>query len=363
MRRQGRRSTLLGYLYAYVLRRRTYVWVGIGLAGVVGGLLIYSSTLQDYGRNLGLNLSADLIGTIIVLFTVSPLLERGERRGDSVRENFDHNEFIRNAADARRRIAIMELWTDLLQGGYQKPFLDSLRTALRQNARVRILLLNPDARAAEQRADDLLQQTNVVGDILENLRILHTFISTEVPERHRGNIEVRVYSALPPVQLYRTDEQLVVSFYPTNITSWNATQYVTSPDSQLGTFVSAKFDELWEARSTRSIEQFREITVQVVSDTAGKTYQTRFIPLGHATYVNGHDIIADYATNGIGGLAVQTFDDNVQGIPDVRGPFLLEAADVVAADYATVQELFHRKYGSNHDLVFKLVQSDPEPLT
>ena len=345
----------MSYLWAFVLRRRAYVWVGVLLLAVVGGLLLYSSPLQDYWRNLGLNLGADLIGTIIVLFTVSPLLARGEHLGDSVRENFDHHEFIRNTADARRRVTIMELWTDLLQGGYRKPFLESLRAALKQNARVRILLLNPDARAAEQRADDLLRRTNVVGDILENLRLLHGFISSEVPERQRGNIEVRVYSALPPVQLYRTDEQLVVSFYPTNITSWNATQYVTSPDSQLGTFVSAKFDELWEARSTRSLEQFRETTMRVVSDAAAKVYRMRFVTLGQATYVSGHNLLADYATNGIGGLSVRVYDDNVQGDPDVRGPFSLAPVDDTAEDHLTVQELFGRKYGHDHDLVFKLV--------
>lgn len=331
----------------------------MGLLAVVVLLLAVSRSLPDYGKNLSLNLGADLIGTIVVLFAVSPFLARAETQRDSVRENFDRGGFVRQAADARAEILMLELWTDLLQKGYQDSFLNSLRAALRQQVKIQILLLSPDARAAEQRSDDLLRQTNVVGDILDNLRILYEFVYTGIPEVHRRNIDVRVYSALPPVQMYRVDTQVIVSFYPVNVTSWNATQYLTSPDSQLGKFVGDKFDELWKARSTRTLEQFWKTTVIVSSGANETTYSVGFVVSDEDTFISGQRIVEDNAENGIAGLVLQTVDDNVTGESAVRGRFSLVSVDATLETYATVRTLFHRKYGRGDHVILKLVEAPP----
>lgn len=345
------------YVWAYLHRRRAYVSIAVGLGAVVALLLLFSSSLPDYGKNLSLNLGADLIGTIIVLFAVAPFLARGDRQRESVRESFDRPGFVRQIADARREIQILELWTDLLQENYQDRVLAALRAALKQQVKIRILLLSPDAHAAEQRADDLLRQTNVIGDILDNLRILHGFVYADIPEVHRRNIDVRIYSALPPVQMYQVDRQVVVSFYPVNVISWNATQYLTSPDSQLGQFVGDKFDELWKARSTRSLDQFWETTVVTRSGADEKRYRSGYVTFDEDVYVSGQRIVADHAENGISGLTVRTVHGNVTGEPDVRGPYSFVSVDASAKDHATVRELFRRKYGQDHHVVLKLVET------
>src|SRR5262249_42328741 len=157
---------------------------------------------------------------------------RAELRRDSVLERFDHSKFIRQVAAARHRVFILELWTDLLQGSYAQPFLDALEEALRRGVEVRMLLLSPYARAAQQGADAVRRQTNVVENIRDNLRTLHK-LRRGLPGWQRDNMEVRVYKALPPVQMYRVDDHVVVSFYPVNVTSWNAAQYQTNPQAQL----------------------------------------------------------------------------------------------------------------------------------
>jgi hypothetical protein len=355
---EGSRPRRPNYVWAYLQRRRAYLWIAVALGAIVALLLVWSASLPDYGKNLSLNLGADLIGTIIVLFAVSPFLARGDRQNESVRDNFDRTGFIRQAADAKREIQILELWTDLLQESYRERFLDALRDALKQRVRIRMLLLSPDARAAEQRADDLLRQTNVIGDILDNLRILHGFVHADIPEAHRGDIEVRVYSALPPVQMYQVDKQVIVSFYPVNVTSWNATQYLTSPESQLGQFVGDKFDELWRARSTRTLEQFWKITVITVSGSDEKRYHVGFVTYDEEVYISGQRIVADNAENGVGGLAVQTIEGHVAGEPDVRGPYSLvpvdASADATAKIHQTVGELLARKYGRDHYVILRL---------
>jgi hypothetical protein len=351
-------------------RRRTYLWLAVGLLVVVAILLVYSWPLQDWGKNLALNLSADLIGTIIVLFTVSPLLARAETQGEHVRDSFDRGGFIRQAADARRQILILELWTDMLGEAYREKFLKALHSALKQQVSIRMLLLSPDGRAAEQRADDLSQKTNVAGDILDNLRIMHEFVRREIPEVFRQNIDIRVYSALPPVQMYQVDTQVVVSFYPVNVTSWNATQYLTSPESQLGRFVGEKFDELWGARSTRTLDQFWETTVIVGSGVNGtanahhngdeRQYSVRFVTLHERVYVGGRSIIADHAEKGISGLTARSVDGNVTGTSDERGPFSLVRVDSAAEEYRGVQDLFRHKYGQEHQVFLELVEPRAE---
>lgn len=343
-------------MWAYLQRRRLYIWIAVVLLVVAGSLLWYSRSLPDYGKNLSLNLGADLIGAIIVLFAVSPFLARAEIQGDTVRDGFDRGRFIKNASDAKNEIFILELWTDLLQGGYQDKFLNALQDALRQKVRIRILLLSPYGHAAEQRADDLLRRTDVAGDILDNLRILYEFVYGRIPDAHRRYIEVRIYSALPPVQMFKVDNQVIVSFYPVNIISWNATQYLTTPDSQLGKFVGDKFDELWEARSTRTLKQFREMRVITASAAdEEKTYLVEFVMSGEDIYISGQRIVADHAENGIAGLTLQIVDENVTGESGVRGPFALLSPDTALDGYASVPEVFQRKYGRDHHVILKLV--------
>lgn len=351
-----RRYAVPGYIWAYMQRRWYYLTIIAFLIATVAILLMVSSSLPDYGKNLSLNVAADLIGTIAVLFLIAPFIERAELRRDSVLERFDHRAFIRQAADARHRILILELWTDLLQGEYERPFLKSIREALAQDVEVRMLLLDPDASAAEQRADDLRRQTNVVDNIMANLRCLHEFVH-DLPVQLAQNIKIRVYSALPPVQMYRVDDRVVVSFYPVNVTSWSATQYQTNPRAQLGTFVGTKFDELWEAGSTRTLDQFRTVTIMIDTGVEEISYRVQFVTLREGTYVSGQEIVTVHLETGIDRPPVRVVSCNSQGEQEVSGLHSLVALGARSQGHAITRELFGRKYGpGKHQVILKLVE-------
>jgi hypothetical protein len=357
-RRPPRRS----YRLAYLGRRRYYLAVAAGLAVVAGVLVWISSSLADWGRNLSLNIAADLVGTIIVVFLIGPVIERTELHRESVLERFDHRDFIRQVADARHRVQVLELWMDLLQGGYERPFLGALRSALEQAVEVRFLLLDPDARAAEQRADDLLRQTNVVENIMGNLTRLDEF-RRGLPEPLRQHMDVRIYSALPPVQMYRVDDHVIVSFYPVNVTSWNAAQYQTTPQAQLGTFVGTKFDELWDATNTRTLDQFRAVTLETAAGGDRRAYRVRFVHRDAALYVGGQEIAASHLEHGIRDLPVRVIDGNAKGEHEVSGPYRLAPLDVSLPERGSVAELFRRKYGPDgNDVILKVVAPPADPV-
>lgn len=356
----GRRTGWLSFFWRYLRHRRYYVAIAGVLAVVTALLLIAAGGVADYGRNLALNLGADLIGTIVVLFLIAPMIERGDRGRDAVLDRFDHKAFIRQSRDSRQRIMVLELWLDLLQGGYRETFTAALRDAVEREVELRILLLDPDAAAARQRADDL-GRTNVVTNILENLQRLDEF-RRGLPDRLRRFVDIRVYSALPPVQMYRVDDHIIVSFFPVNMTSWNAAQYQTNPGAQLGTFVCSKFDELWEAENTRTLDQFRAVTVQVGAGEQTHHHKVRYVTMGERTFVSGGDIVAHHLNSGVAGLPARLVEANAQGERTVTGPFAFVPLD--GGDPDGVQQLFEQKYGQNHDVVLELSpRRDREPDT
>jgi hypothetical protein len=347
---EGRRRAK-NFFLAWVRRRRYYAITGAALVVVVVVLLVLSRSLDRYGENLSLNLGADLIGTIVVLFLIAPFLSKADRLNESVLDRFNHRAFVRQSAGARQRIMILELWADLLQGGYQAEFLGALREALDRRVEVRILLLDPDARAAEQRSDDLLRQTDVVNNILDNLRVLNDF-EHDLPERLRGYLDVRIYLALPPVQLYRVDDHMIVSFYPVNMTSWNAAQYQTNPQAQLGQFVCAKFEELWEAHSTRRLERFWTLTLE----DQNERYDARFVTAGDQIYVSGRKIVERNLRSGIDGLPVRIVGSTSDGHRSQA--YELTPLDRTSPDLAAALDLFNRKYGHTHqDVILRLTAS------
>lgn len=98
MGERRRRYMTQRYVWTFLKRRRHRVVIVLFLLGVIGILILFSHSTPDYWNNLSLNIAADLIGLLVVLFVVTPFIERAELRIDSVLERFDHRAFIRKVA-------------------------------------------------------------------------------------------------------------------------------------------------------------------------------------------------------------------------------------------------------------------------
>ena len=88
-------------------------------------------------------------------------------------------------------------------------FLDGLRAAAERGVRIQILVLDPDSKAAEQRSRDLDNQFNVARVISE---VLQEFwrLRAGLIDRATGQLEIRVYSLLPPARMYRWDARAML---------------------------------------------------------------------------------------------------------------------------------------------------------
>ncbi|RZS33871.1 hypothetical protein EV193_11021 [Herbihabitans rhizosphaerae] len=342
----ARRVKWINWARSWVARRRYYALLaGVLLVAVVVLLALWRTSEGD-NKDLTLNLGSELIGTVIVLFVITPFLARADRKVDAILARFDHDAFIRQAADAKEHIRILELWTDLLQAEFQRRFLAAVGEALSVNAEVRILLLDPDSRAAQQREDDLQHRIDVDDSILQNLRTLHEFQTKWGGHR----IDIRVYRAMPSVQMYQVDDHMLVSFYPTKVTSWDSTQYQTGPTAHLGIFVDTKFEELWTADSTRTLEQLW--TVVLEDEGNGRQHSLPFVSIGGSMYVGGLKVDSKNLRSIMDGQPFKVVENDT----DKKRPCSLKPLEPTAEAETAVQELFTRKYGAKHqDLIFELV--------
>jgi hypothetical protein len=168
-------------------------------------------------------------------------------------------------------------------------------------------------------------------------------------------MEVRIYSALPPVQMYLVDSYEVISFYPVNAISWNAAQYQTDGQSQLGRFVSNKFDELWEAASTHTLEQYCFVSVEIKDGAATASHRLEFVDHNGVTYLGGQEVVNSYAGHGIGSLTAHVVEESTMGEREMPRRYgLVRVVD--ADELSRVSNLFASKYGRGHtDMILKLV--------
>lgn len=209
------------------LRRRTRYFVILVVLGVLSVLLLviarYSSS--PFTQNLCVDLGAGLIAVIATFFVLNPLFEQIRTANTQEHPKLDQNQYIEHMADSKRVVRILETWIPLLNTRRER-FLDAVADALKNGAKAEILLLSPDSRATAQRTDEL-QGENAREAIMENLYHLHHY-QTDNPTEKISNLSVRIYSGLPPVQLYQWDDKAFLSFFPIGRHSEETPQLETS---------------------------------------------------------------------------------------------------------------------------------------
>jgi hypothetical protein len=182
-------------------RRQVLVVAVLGLGSVAMVFLSWWSSPDRAGwpPDLWMNIGADLQTASIVEHA-----------------RLDPSAVVERIRRGRERVAILETWTGLLEEPYRDRFVDALRTALSNQAVVRILLLDPDSEGAQM-------------------------------------LRVRVYDASPSVQMYRCDNKAFIAFFPIDQSTYDAQQIEALMNTPIGDFVQSRFDELWSAPTTADL--------------------------------------------------------------------------------------------------------------
>ena len=275
--------------------RRRVLLLCAALAVCVGLCLWFASGLPDFRQNLLLNLSPELFTLIITLLIIQPFLSRLEE--DRVREHLrlDHPSFCEKVAQTSDVVDILDTFSYLFSGRAAGRFADAARAAVNRGATVRIMLLDPDSPAALQRSDEL--SADVRLEVMRNLRDLKR-LEAQLPSDRQGRLQVRLYSAAPSIQLYRSGERIMVSFYPVDRLSGEGQQLEVRITSPLGAFVSERFAELWNGGS-RSINELLTRRAHVLEAegglVAGEPMRLEYVHYDGGLYVCDQRMVVELA--------------------------------------------------------------------
>jgi hypothetical protein len=284
-------------------RLRPKILAALGLITILAALLLWQAYgIPQYTENLALNLGADLIGAIVVIFVISPLITRAQHGRVREHRRLDYDWFTDQVMHATSDIRVLDTFSGLLDRPGTARFLRAVREALHRYAQVKILLIDPDSLAAVQRAAELGddRHADVRREVLRNLRVLERFRS-ELDEPLRPRFDVRLYSASAAVTLYRWDDRALVSFLPIGRLSGEGTQLEITTTSPLGTFVGERFEELW--RHGKPLSDFLALSFTLV-DGAGavRPYRTPFVCIEEEYFVADPDVLAELALSRDGTL-------------------------------------------------------------
>lgn len=319
-------------------RRQITLATVLGVGGVV--LLVAGRGVSGYGQEILVNLGASLIMVALTFVVFDPIFEDLRRNAVEEHRTLNQDQLVDQIAIARGEVAIMETWTGLLEESHRERFLTALTAALGNGVEVRILLLDPDSAAAAQRAEEL-RHTQVPLLITDNLRHLYHLRRHLDPLTAR-QLQVRVYDASPSIQLYRWDEKAFISFFPVGVRAYDARQIEAFMASPLGEFVAGRFEELWNDRTTRRMEEYMALPVTVRLDHAElATSEAHFVRHDDQHFVDGSALLDHLTDHGARRLSLV-----VGGADGLFDLVRLDPGD--RGRRATVIALFDAKYGTSH---------------
>lgn len=206
----------------------TSVGSGLLATGVAGGVLfVWVMVNQEQARRLE-------------LLTRLGLVDGFPERSTRIKEHYD-----RRLANAKQAIDIMGFGLRQLREDYSSDF-----TSWASRARVRILLIDPNAPgqpptyAAQRDKEERNAQGSIRTDVESFLRETESARRT-APDR----FELKLYTALPSINIFRIDDELFWGPYLLHQQSRNAPTFVVQRGGCLFDQMMSHFEEMWNDTS------------------------------------------------------------------------------------------------------------------
>jgi len=142
--------------------------------------------------------------------------------------------------ESAKEIQIFQTWLPNIND-----LLPSLFVAAKQDADIKILLLDPDSDVAHLRANELgYKKSDFVADqIRANLQEL------EVITKEYNNVEVRLYPSLPSFAIYKASHITFLGFYWSTTQSVQNFQVELNSQGEFGVEVAKHFEKIWDKSS------------------------------------------------------------------------------------------------------------------
>ena len=226
-------------------------------------MLVVSGATRGFAADLLLNLGSSLVLAAVSYLIFDPIFDEARKARVREHDRFDQAGFIDRMSETSRDIRILDTYTLLLERRNRVRTFGGMRRALDQGATIRVLLLDPNSAAAQQRTEELeRRQIDVATQIMDNLRQLYLFRDQLPSPEMKSRLRVRVYDASPSIQLYQWDHRALISFFPIGKVSFDVPQLEVDMASPWGQFVDRRFDELWDQRDhVRSLDRYWLLTV------------------------------------------------------------------------------------------------------
>ncbi|MDI6097065.1 hypothetical protein QLQ12_00390 [Actinoplanes sp. NEAU-A12] len=270
--------------------------IGGLLLAISVGMLVVAWSVRGFTSDLLLNLGSSLVLAAVSYVIFDPIFDEARKARVQEHERFDQATFIDRMRETDRNIRILDTWTILLDGRTRARTFSAMREALEQGATIRVLLLDPNSAAAQQRAEELeRRQIDVTAQIMDNLRNLHAFREQLDGPDMRSRLKVCVYDASPSIQLYQWDGRALISFFPIGKVSFDVPQLEVDMASPWGQFVDRRFSELWDhGDHIRTLDRYWRLTVTLAR--GGKRLQAVPVPYVSAAdgiYIDGTGHLAN----------------------------------------------------------------------
>lgn len=144
-------------------------------------------------------------------------------------------------------------------------FARAVEQAMARGVKVRVLLLAPTTKAAQDRAAEI-QDPAFDRHVEENIRELRRIARLTAGHGvHGDRLEVRLYDRLPDCSVHQVDERLMVAFLPYQRRTSKVKHFEIGQDAPLGQFATLQFEAKWA--TARPLDGMRYADLTVGSDT------------------------------------------------------------------------------------------------
>jgi hypothetical protein len=332
------------------------------LALLAAGAFLWAGQLpssNQFGQLL-YQLSADLVGSILLLSVITPLIQTALREDVTLCDRLDLDEYVDMVNErSHESVCILDSFSMVLAPNQRYELIyQALAGALRRGAEVRVLLLEPGCAAAERRhmqlADNFAQRglPEPRQIMWQSVRQLREF-QRALPLEWRDQFEARFTTKQPIMHIYQCDKQAYISFprgeRPSNFERQLQVDVIRA---DIWVVASDHFNELW--LDAVPMTQYIELPIRVFLGDTELPVKVEYVRHRGQLFVYNEALVGRI-TEALLTRRVEHVHAIVEGDGEIRYTIgAIYRRDVDGDVFGAVASGFERKYGVERNVVLSM---------